>query len=356
MSGSPSESVPSTLSLGEVAELVSGGLEGDPEIRIVGVSALDEAGPEDLALFTSRRYTHHVAGSGAAAFLVTDETMARLGAGRPRVVVRDASRALIAILGRLHPVNREPAGIHPTAILGEGVRLGDDVGIGAYSVVGDHVDIGSGCRIGPHVVIGRDSVVGSECTLHPQSVLYPRTVLGDRVIIHSGVRVGGDGFGYATYDGSHHRIPHVGRAVIDSDVEIGPNSTVDRGSVGDTHVGTGVKIDNLVMVAHNVQVGEHSMLAALVGIAGSTRVGKGVWMGGQAGAINHLDIGDGARVAVATKVLRDVPAGETVSGHPARPHREDLSRQANLGRLPKLVERVKVLEAEIEALKRGLGG
>jgi UDP-3-O-[3-hydroxymyristoyl] glucosamine N-acyltransferase len=173
-------------------------------------------------------------------------------------------------------------------------------------------------------------------------------------MIHSGTRLGSDGFGYVFFEGAHQKIPHVGGCLIGDDVEIGANTCVDRGSVGNTVVEPGCKVDNLVQIAHNVHVGAQSMMAALVGVAGSTRIGKGVWIGGQAGLINQLEISDGARLAVAAKVMRDVGTGETMSGHPARPHREDLRRQANLSRLPKLMERVKALEAELDVLRAGL--
>ncbi len=186
--------------------------------------------------------------------------------------------------------------------------------------------------------------VGARSTLHPHVVVYDGGRIGADVILHAGVRVGSDGFGYTAVEGALRKMPQVGRAVIADGAEIGANSTVDRGSLGDTVVGPGVKIDNLVQVAHNVRVGAGSQLAALVGIAGSTRIGRGVWMGGRASAINHLEIGDGARVAFGSTVMRDVRAGETVSGSPSRPHREQLRRQAHVGRLDALLERVQELE------------
>ena len=174
------------------------------------------------------------------------------------------------------------------------------------------------------------------------------------MVVHSGARLGADGFGYVQADGAHRKIPQLGRCVVGDDVEIGANTCVDRGSLGDTVVGDGVKLDNLVQVAHNVRLGAQSLMAALAGIAGSTRVGKGVWMGGQVGVVNHLEIGDGAQVAFGSILYKDLPAGETVSGHPARPHREELRSRAHTARLPKLVERVKVLERTLEELREAL--
>jgi UDP-3-O-[3-hydroxymyristoyl] glucosamine N-acyltransferase len=179
-------------------------------------------------------------------------------------------------------------------------------------------------------------------------VVYPASVIGADVILHSGARIGSDGFGYTFVDGAHLKMPQVGRAVIEDGVEIGANTTVDRGSLGDTLVGAGSKIDNLVHIAHNVRIGALSLLAALSGVAGSSRLGKRTWLGGKAGVINQIEVGDDARVAVGSLVTRNVAPGDTVSGSPARPHREELRRQASLGRLAQLTERVERLEAEIE--------
>ena len=341
------------LTLDEVAGKVDGRVVGDGDIRVRGLAAVDDAGADRLAFLASSSYVRHAADSGAAAFLVTEALEEELPSGAARVVVEDGYAAMRTLLQHFHPPAPWTPSVHPTAVLGDGVRLGDGVEIGPYAVVEDDVSIGDGTRIGAHCVVGRGSVVGDGCRLRPHVVLYEDTVLGDRVLVHSGARLGPEGFGYTVVDGEHAKIPQVGRCVVEDDVEIGANTTVDRGSLGDTRIGRGSKLDNLVHIAHNVTVGARSLFAALVGIAGSTRIGQGVFFGGQAGAINGLEIGDGAKVTAQTGVIGDLEAGGTYSGYPARPHREAMKSYAALARLTRLTRRVKALEDDVARIVKG---
>lgn len=344
--------VPAGLTLEQVARLVGGRVEGDPDIHVHALRPIDQAGPGELGLLASKRYVRYAPESTAGAVLVSEEFAPSVPPSMASVVVTSAHEALPSLIARLHPPPpARRSGVHPTAVIGHGVRLGQNVTIEAYVVLDDGAVVGDGTWIGAHSVVGSNVDIGEQCHIYPHVVVYPGTRVGARVRVHAGARLGADGFGYTQVEGAHRKIPQVGGCVIEDDVEIGANTTIDRGSIGDTVLGHGVKVDNLVQIAHNVRIGPHTLVAALVGVAGSTRIGTGVWMGGQAGAIGHLDIGDGARIAVATKVLRDVPSGETVSGHPARPHREDLRRQAHLTRIPKLLDRLDALEEEVRQLR-----
>jgi UDP-3-O-[3-hydroxymyristoyl] glucosamine N-acyltransferase len=342
-----------TLTLAEIAAVVRGKLSGPADLALRGMAPLDEAGPDQLGFLALKRYARLLPASRAGAFLVSEELEAELPPGSARVVVDEPYPAMRALLERFRPGAARPAVVHPSAVLGRKVRLGSGVRVEPYAVIGESVDIGDDTVVGAHCVIGSGTSIGMRSTLHPHVVVYEQSVIGSDVVLHAGVRVGSDGFGYTEADGEHRKMPQVGRAVVEDGAEIGANTTIDRGSLGDTVVGKGVKIDNLVQIAHNVRIGAGTLIAALVGIAGSTRIGRGVWLGGRASAINHLEIGDGARITFGSTVTRDVDAGDTVSGYPARPHREHLRGQALLGRLPKLLERVERLEAALAERPRG---
>lgn len=340
------------LTVGEIAELVGGRVEGDAEVRVCDVVPLQEAGREHLALLAERRYLRYLAGTRAAAVLVPEELGGEAGAVGARVLVKDPRLALVRLLECFHPPTPISAGIHPTAVLGRRARLGARVHVDAYAVIGEEAEIGEGTWIGAHVVVGARCRIGRDSLLHPHATLYPGVVLGDRVIVHAGVRVGVDGFGYVFHEGEHCKIPQVGGCVIGDDVEIGANTCIDRGSIGSTQVGAGTKIDNLVHVGHNVAVGSRALLIAQVGIAGSSTIGDAAILAGQAGISGHLTVGAGARVGGQAGVIGDVAPGSTVSGYPARPHKEAMRVLGWTFRLPELAARVRALEGAVFGASR----
>ena len=331
----------------EIATLVDGVLEGGGDPDISGVAPLDRAGPTDLSLLADPRYLGYVGRSQAGAVLVSQALAPQAVTSLPTIRVTDAHRALAAVLPHLYPPVATVPGVHPAAVIGPGADIGDECWIDAFAVIGAGARIGRRARIGAHTVVGANCEVGEDVVLHPHVVLYPGTQVGARSILHSGARAGVDGFGYVPGAGGLRKIPQVGGCVIGADVEIGANTTIDRGSIGPTEIGNGAKIDNLVHVGHNVRIGDNAVIIAQVGIAGSARIGRGVTLGGQAGINGHIVIGDGVTVAGQAGVFNDVPAGQTISGYPARPHKVALRAQAALFRMPELMKRLRAVERAV---------
>jgi UDP-3-O-[3-hydroxymyristoyl] glucosamine N-acyltransferase len=310
--------------LAELAELVGGRVEGNPDRAVESIQTLEIAGPGDLSFLNHVRYRKLAETSSAGALLVTP-ALALRGAegdeeGKPRrdlLLVDDLSLALALLLALFHPRTARTAGVHPTAVLGLGASVDPTAHVGPYAVIGEESRIAAGAAVGAHTVVGRGCSVGERAVLHPHVVLYDDTEVGAGSEIHAGVVLGSDGFGYATHRGVHHKVPQVGRVVIEAGVEVGANSTIDRATLGETRVGAGTKIDNLVQVGHNVRIGRASILCGQAGIAGSTRLGDGVVLAGQAGVAGHLTLGDRVQVAAKSAALSSVEPGLTVAGIPA---------------------------------------
>ena len=335
------------LTLARAARKTGGKVVGNGNVAFRRISPVHDAGPDDLALLADRRYAADLPGCTGCALLVSETLSHLTGGPSDRLVVDDPHAALIRLLPLLYGQHAPEPGVHPAAVVHDSVSVPECATIGANTVIGAGVTLGSGVRIGANCVLGDGVSVGNATELLPNVTVYPGSVLGERVIVHSGTRVGVDGFGYVSGGGIHTRIPQVGGCVIEDDVEIGANCTIDRGSIGRTVIGAGSKLDNLVHIAHNVHIGPRSMLVAQVGVAGSTRTGEGVAMGGQAGLVGHLKIGAGARIGAQAGVIGDVGPGEVVSGYPARDHRTYLKAMAWVMRFPEVVKRVDRLERRL---------
>jgi UDP-3-O-[3-hydroxymyristoyl] glucosamine N-acyltransferase len=335
--------VSATLTAAEVAALVGGDLVGEGAAPLTGLAPLDRAGPGDLSFLASGKYLAEFQRSRAGAVLCRAEHRAAEPGPATRIVVPDPHRAMLQVVGRLYPPPPRTAGIHPTAVVERGAVLGADIALGPHVVVGAGARLGDRATAMAGVVIGAGVRVGEDVLLYPGVVLYPGSEVGARTILHAGVRIGVDGFGYVPGPDGHTKIPHVGRCIVGEDVEIGANSTLDRGSVDDTVVGPGTKIDNLVHIGHNCRVGARCLIMAQVGLAGSTHVEDDVILAGQVGLAGHLTVGQGARIGAQSGVMHDVPPGASWFGYPARSRREAMRGMAALPRLAKIVDHLEEL-------------
>ena len=326
-----------------MAALTGGELVGTGSVRLTGIAPLERAGPTDLSFLTGGRYLKAFHDSRAGAVLIKKEFKGDPSGPATRIVVGDPRMAMANIVRGLFPDPPRPVGVDPTARIGAGAVLGEGVFLGPYVVLGAGVKLGARCVVMAGAVLGDKCSAGEDVTIHPGVVLYPRTALGNRVILHAGVKLGSDGFGYVRGPEGHEKVPHVGRVIVEDDVEIGANTCVDRGSIGDTIIGAGTKIDNLVQVGHNVRIGKRCILMGQAGVAGSCILEDDVVMAGQAGLAGHFRVGAGAKIAAQAGPIGEVPAGMSVSGFPAREHREYMRAMGALFRLAPIIRQLEAL-------------
>jgi len=335
----------SPLTAQAVAELVGGRLRGAGDVVLTRVAALDRAGADALSFLSSTKYVEQFRRSQAGAVLMAEPFSDTDGGPATRIIVPDPTDAIMTVATHFTPDTSAVPGIAPSAVLAEGVRLGAEVTIGPYAVLGHGVRLGDRCRIGAGSVLEDEVQVGEASVLEARVVCYRGTVIGRRVVVQAGTVLGGVGFGFVSSAVGHRRVPHVGRCILEDDVEVGSNCCIDRGSIDDTVIGSGTKIDNLVQVGHNVRMGKRCFVAAGVGIGGSSRIGDDVVLAGQAGIAGHLTVGDRARVAAQGGVSTSVPAEADYGGSPARPHRDTMRAQASAFRVARII---KDLEAMVE--------
>ncbi|NOZ94574.1 MAG: UDP-3-O-(3-hydroxymyristoyl)glucosamine N-acyltransferase [Acidobacteria bacterium] len=342
-----------SVTLGDLGARLGAKIVGDAGIVLRGIRPLDEAGPEHLSFLHNPKYRSQLESSRAGAVIVDDPELAP---DRNLLVVEHPYLAHARALEIFYPEELPPPGVHPSAVVDSSACLGEGVSVGPCAVVGPGCSVGDRSVIAPGAVLVRDVAVGVDCRIHSRVVVENGCRIGDRCILHAGVVLGADGFGFATVDGVHHKVPQVGIVVVEDDVEIGANTCIDRAALGETRIGRGTKIDNLVQIAHNVVIGEGSLIVAQTGISGSTRLGHHVVMGGQVGTVGHIRIGDGAIIGAKGGVIKDVPDGAFIAGFPTQPYQEWVRSMAQVRNLWKLRRRLTEMEKMLERLRAKVEG
>jgi len=331
------------ISLRQLAERCGAELAGDGDVVIDRVATLDSAGEGAIAFLSNPRYRGRLAGTRASAVIVApgDAQATAL----PKLVTANPYAAYARVAAILHPPRAPAPGVHPTAVVAGSARVAASAAIGAHAVIGERTHVGERAAVGAGTVVGEDCTVGDDCLLYPRVVVYPRSAIGPRTIVHSGAVIGADGFGMAEQDGRWIKIPQLGRVVVGADVEIGANTTIDRGAIGDTVIDEDVKLDNQIQVGHNCHIGAHTAIAGCVGIAGSTTIGRNCKIGGAAMISGHLEIADGTVISAATGVFESIRSPGVYTGSfPALPHREWKRVAAAARRLRSILERLRALE------------
>jgi UDP-3-O-[3-hydroxymyristoyl] glucosamine N-acyltransferase len=336
----------------QIALLINGKIEGDANASVNSFGKIEEAKRGQLAFLANPKYEDHLYSTQASVIIVNESLQLKQNVGSTLIRVPDAYSAFATLLSKYQEMmTQQMKGIQQPSYIAKTASYGENVFIGAFTYLGENVNIGNNTKIFPGVFLGDSVRIGNGTIIHPGVKVYQDCMIGDRVTIHAGAVIGSDGFGFAPQpDGSFKKVPQIGNVVIENDVEIGANTTIDRATIGSTIIKTGAKLDNLIQVAHNVEVGNSTVIAAQAGISGSTKIGKGAMIGGQAGVVGHLQIGDGARINAQSGVSKSVEAGKAVTGSPAHDYTAALRSQAISRNLPELEKRVKELEALVKEL------
>lgn len=336
------------MKLRELASLIHGEIIGDESIEITGASGIREAKEGDITFLSARKFLKDLAGSGASCVIVSeplpDIPVAQVKVPNPQL-------AYAKLLEHFYVKRHGPAGVSADAYISGTAQIAEGVSVYPFCYISAGVSLGKGTVVYPHVFIGEDSAIGEDCILHPNVTVRERIRIGDRVIIHSGAVIGSDGFGYVFDQGVHHKIPQVGGVIVADDVEIGANVSIDRATTGNTMIGSGTKIDNLVQIAHNVKIGKNSLIISQVGIAGSSEIGDYVTLAGQVGVADHTHIESETIFGAQSGAMGHVAKG-IYSGSPGMPHREWLKARAVFAKLPELQKKVRELEAKIKELEK----
>jgi len=337
-----------------IAGMLDGTVEGDPETRLNTIAKIEEGHEGALSFLSNPKYETYIYTTGSSAVLVSKDFKPSKRVNATLIRVEDPYMAVARLLAIYEQSKPVKIGIHPTAVIEDSATIGKDVYIGAYAVISENAVIGDGCRIYPHVYVGEAVKVGSKTTLYAGVRIYKECIIGNECIIHGGVVIGADGFGFAPVnDNNYLKIPQVGNVILDDNVEVGANTCIDRATMGSTIIHRGVKIDNLVQVAHNVVIGENTVIAAQTGIAGSTKVGKNCMFGGQSGMVGHITIADGVKVGAQTGIIGSVKGENSiVMGTPSIDSRKFMKSYAYFVRLPELNDKITELSKEIESLKK----
>ncbi|MFZ6016915.1 MAG: UDP-3-O-(3-hydroxymyristoyl)glucosamine N-acyltransferase [Nitrospirota bacterium] len=336
------------MKLKELASLLNGEVIGDPDIEITGISGINEAQEGDITFISAKRYIKDLRGCSASCVIVKEQIV---DINITQLKVSNPYLAFAKLLEYFYVKPQKPIGISKGAIVSDTAEIGKDVSIFPFSYISDGVFIGDRTVIYPYVFVGENTTIRERCIIYPNVVLRENVKIGNKVIIHSGSVIGSDGFGYVFEEGRHYKIPQVGGVIIEDDVEIGSNVSVDRATTGNTIICRGTKIDNLVQIAHNVRIGENSIIVAQVGIGGSTEIGDFVTLAGQAGITDHIKIDSETMIGAQSGVIGHVTKG-AYSGTPAIPHRDWLKAQAIFAKLPELNKKIKELEERIRELER----
>jgi UDP-3-O-[3-hydroxymyristoyl] glucosamine N-acyltransferase len=340
------------FSASQIAVMVEGRIEGDPDATVSSFGKIEEAKNGQLAFFANPRYEEYLYSSAASIVLVNEEYELKQPVQMTMIRVKDAYSAFASLLSKYQELKQgQLKGVQDPCFIAKTASVAGDAFIGAFSYIGEYAVIGNNCKLYPGTFIGDNVKLGSNCIIHPGVKIYHECIIGNNIIIHAGTVIGSDGFGFAPQpDGSFKKVPQIGNVVIEDDVEIGSNTTIDRATMGSTMVRSGAKLDNLIQIAHNVEIGHSTVIAAQAGISGSTKLGNGVMIGGQAGIVGHIQLGDGAKVNAQSGVSKSIEPGKAVTGSPAYEYTAALRSQALSRKLPDLEKRIKELESIVSQL------